>query len=73
MFHFQSPERKILKQAQQQAHEKGKVLIIALVLAFGGTTPIHELYGDVPPVRVWFFDRPLMDRVSNSKISEDFL
>ena len=39
----------------------------------GGGTPIHKLYGDVPPFRVWFFDRLLINRVSNSKISEDFL
>ena len=31
-----------------------------------------KLYGDVPPFRVWFFDRPLINRVSNSKIFEDF-
>ena len=29
----------------------------------GGGTPIHKLYGDVPPFRVWFFDRPLINRV----------
>ena len=23
----------------------------------GGGTLIHKLYGDVPPFRVWFFDR----------------
>ena len=39
----------------------------------GGGTPIHKLYGDVPPFRVWFFGRRLISRVSNSKISEDFL
>ena len=38
----------------------------------GGGTPIHKLYRDVPPFRVWFFDRPLINRVSNSKIFEDF-
>ena len=38
-----------------------------------GDTPIHKLYGNVPPFRVWFFDRPLLNRVSNSKISEKFL
>ena len=30
----------------------------------GGGTPILKLYGDVPPFRVWFFDRPLINRVS---------
>ena len=30
-----------------------------------GGTPILKLYGDVPPFRVWFFDRPLINRVSN--------
>ena len=39
----------------------------------GGGTLIHKLYGDVPPFRVWFFDRPLINRVSNSKIFEDFV
>ena len=39
----------------------------------GGDTPICKLYGDVPPFSVWFFDCPLINRVSNSKISEDFL
>ena len=39
----------------------------------GGGTPIHKLYGDVPPLRVWFFNRPLINRVSNSKISENVL
>ena len=39
----------------------------------GGDTLIHKLYGDVPPFRVWFFDRPLINRISNSKIFEDFL
>ena len=39
----------------------------------GGGTPIHKLYGDVPPFRAWFFDRPLINRVSNAKFSEDFL
>ena len=39
----------------------------------GGGTPIHKLYGDVPPFRVWFFDSPLINRVSNSRIFEDFL
>ena len=38
-----------------------------------GGTPIHKLYGDVPPFRVWLFDRPLIKGVSNSKIFEDFL
>ena len=38
-----------------------------------GVTPIHKLYGDMPPFRGWFFDRPLINRVSNSKFSEDFL
>ena len=38
----------------------------------GGGTPIHKLYGDVPPFRVWFFERPLINRVSNSKIFKDF-
>ena len=38
----------------------------------GGVTPIYKLYGDVLPFRVWFFDRLLINRVSNSKISEDF-
>ena len=38
----------------------------------GGDTPIHKLYGDVPPFRVWFLDRPLIKRVLNSKIFEDF-
>ena len=39
----------------------------------GGDTPIHKLYRDVPPVRVWFFDRPLINMVSNSKIFENFV
>ena len=39
----------------------------------GGGTPILKLYGDVPPFRVWIFDRPLINMVSNSKIFEDFL
>ena len=39
----------------------------------GGGTPIHKLYRDVPPFRVWFLDCPLINRVSNSKIFEDFL
>ena len=39
----------------------------------GGGIPIHKLYGDAPPFRVWFFDRPLINRVSNSKIFKDFL
>ena len=38
-----------------------------------GGTPILKLYGDVPPFRAWFFDCPLINRVSNSKIFEDFL
>ena len=28
-----------------------------------GGTPIHKLYGDVPPFRLWFFDRPLINKV----------
>ena len=36
----------------------------------GGGTPIHKLYGDVPPFMVLFFDCPLINRVSNSKIFE---
>ena len=40
-----------------------------MVKSPGGGTPIHKLYGDVPPFRVWFFDRPLnLNMVSNSKI-----
>ena len=39
----------------------------------GRGTLIHKLYGDVPPFRVWFFDRPLINRISNSKIFEAFL
>ena len=31
----------------------------------GGGTPILKLYGDVSPFRVWFFDCPLINRVSN--------
>ena len=31
----------------------------------GGITPILKLYGDVPPFRVWFYDRPLINRVSS--------
>ena len=31
----------------------------------GGVSPIRKLYGDVPPFKVWFFDRPLINRVSN--------
>ena len=38
----------------------------------GGGTPILKLYRDVPSFRVWFFDRPLINRVSNWKIFEDF-
>ena len=38
--------------------------------SWGGGTPIHKLYGDVSPFRVWFFDSPLTNRVSNSKIFE---
>ena len=40
--------------------------------SFPGGTPIHKLYKDVPPFRVWFFDHPLINRVSNSKIFEYF-
>ena len=37
-----------------------------------GGIPIHKIsLRDVPPFRVWFFDRPLINRVSNSKIFED--
>ena len=39
----------------------------------GGGTPIPKLYRDVPLFRVWFFDRPLINRVSNGKIFEDCL
>ena len=39
----------------------------------GGNTPVHMLFGDVPLFRVWFFDRPLINRVRNSMIFEDFL
>ena len=35
----------------------------------GGSTHILKLYWDVPPLRVWFFDRPLIKRVS---IFQDF-
>ena len=38
----------------------------------GDGTPIHKLYGDVLPFRVWFFDHPLINRISNSNIFEDF-
>ena len=34
----------------------------------GGGAPIHKLYRDVLPLRVWLFDCPLIKRVSNSKI-----
>ena len=37
-----------------------------------GGIPIHKIsLRDVPPFKVWFFDRPLINRVSNSKIFED--
>ena len=42
------------------------------LLGGGGGTPIYKLYGDVPPFRVWFFDRALINRVSNLKIFEEF-
>ena len=38
----------------------------------GGGTPIHKLYGDVPPSRVWFFDCPLINRVQIQQFSKIF-
>ena len=39
----------------------------------GGAIPIHKLYGDMPPFRVWILDCPLINQVSNSKVFKDFL
>ena len=47
--------------------------LLLTVSSWGGGTHIHKPYGDVPPFRVRFFDRPLINRVTNSKIFEDFL
>ena len=40
---------------------------------YPGVAPIHKLYGNVPPFRVWFFGRPLINWVSNSTIFEGLL
>ena len=48
------------------------VLICFVGKTPGVGTPIHNLYGDVPPFRVWFFDCPLINRISNSKIPKIF-
>ena len=36
----------------------------------GGGNFRHKLYGDVPSFKAWFFDRPVISRVSNSNISK---
>ena len=41
-------------------------MFITITHTGGGGTPIHKLYGDLPPFRVWFFDHLL-------KIFENFL
>ena len=46
--------------------------ILQTCVTVQGDTPIHKLYGDVPPFRVWFYDCPLINKVSNSNIFEDF-
>ena len=53
----------------QAAEHMSLVLVYNfLFLFYGGGTPIHKLYRDVLPLRVWLFDHLLIKRVSNSKI-----
>ena len=46
---------------------------LSVNLSRGAGTSIYKLYGDVPPFRVWFFDYPVINRVSKSTIFEAFL
>ena len=64
------PRPKFTGSYKKKKKEACNAAYIMIRLPPGGGTPILKLYGDVPPFRVWFFDRPLISRVSNSKIFE---